>query len=116
LFLSINCEYETIDYSTTTPNPATTTTTTTTTTGVSCQPDTPKNIAIECSNPGDTSSIVLASLSWDCPTYLCSLSGWSTVYVIEAMYNAELPGSDWVEIDLFFASLCSSAQLISIEI
>ena len=124
LFLNIDCEYDEITTSipttTTTSSPFTTTTTTvspntttppTTTTPLFCLPEVPKNIAIECSNPGDTSSLVLATLSWEYPTFLCNIPGLSTVYVIEAMYNAESPGSNWVEIDSFFASLYSGPNL-----
>jgi len=120
LFLSIDCEYDEITTSipTTTVSPSTTTTTTispttTTTTTISplCLPEIPQNIAIECVNPGDTSSSVLASISWEYPTYLCNIPNWMTVYVIEAMYNAEDPGSNWVEKDSFFASLYSGPNL-----
>ena len=116
LFLSIDCEYEATTtsaptttttttttsspYFTTTTAPVTTTTTTTTTTLSYCLPEFAKNISILCSNPGDTSSIVSAIISWDYPTYLCnSMIGWSTTYILEAMYNSELPGSSWSQID-----------------
>jgi len=119
LFLSIDCEYDEITTSipttaspfTTTTTVSPTTTTTTTTTLSFCLPEMPKNIAIECLNPGDTSSVVLAALSWDYPTYLCNSSSILTAYAIQVMYNAELPGSNWVDIDLFFASLYTGPGL-----